>query len=469
MVFSSQIFLFYFLPLVLAVYYLLPPRRRNLFLCLASYVFYGWWSPWFVGLMLFSTALDWVCGVQITAPGASERRRRMGVAASIVSNLGLLAFFKYFVFVQENLNVLLGVLGQNPTALLTIVLPVGISFYSFQSMSYSVDLYRGQAERARSFTDFACYVSMFPQLVAGPIVRYKEIASQLNERPQRGELFHLGVLHFMIGFAKKVILANSVGELADICFAAGSPGAQIAWLGAVAYSFQIYFDFSGYSDMAIGLGQMFGLQLPVNFRSPYRSESITEFWRRWHISLSSWLRDYLYIPLGGNRGSRAKTYRNLALTMLLGGLWHGAAWTFVIWGAIHGALLASERAFGKRSFWYRFPRPVRVLFTFVAVLLAWVFFRAEDLSGAAAYVAAMFGGSDGGTATSVLASRVYQPFYLLVMAVSALIVWRGIETGRLVERALESSTVVLCLYGSFLLAVLMMFSQAENPFLYFQF
>ncbi|MFT4542980.1 MAG: alginate O-acetyltransferase complex protein AlgI [Planctomycetota bacterium] len=469
MVFSSQFFLFYFLPLVLAGYYLTPWRGRNLFLSLVSYVFYGWWSPWFVGLMLFSTVVDWFCGIVITAPGASERRRRTGVATSIVTNLALLAFFKYFVFAQENLNRLLEAFGTEATPLWNIVLPVGISFYSFQSMSYSVDLYRGEAERARTFRDFACYVSMFPQLVAGPIVRYREIAEQLNDRPQRFELFHLGVLHFIIGFAKKVIIANSVGEVADLCFDGGAPSALVAWFGASAYAFQIYFDFSGYSDMAIGLGQMFGFQLPVNFRSPYRSQSITEFWRRWHISLSTWLRDYLYIPLGGNRGSAYRTYRNLALTMLLGGLWHGAAWTFIAWGAFHGSLLALERGIGKRAFWSGLPAFGRVAVTFAAVLISWVFFRAADLPAALHYLSAMFGAGEGGQASAVLEGRVFTAFYSFMVGLAALLVWRGFETTELVERARSSNRWSVALLAIFLLAILLMFSQAENPFLYFQF
>ena len=467
MVFTTPIFLFYFLPLVLAGYYALPRSGRNAFLCLVSYVFYGWWSPWFVGLMLFSTVVDWWCGIVITAPGASDARRRRGVLISILTNLTLLGFFKYFVFAQENLNRLLEIAGGEPTRLLEVVLPVGISFYSFQSMSYSVDLYRGEAVRARKFGDFACYVAMFPQLVAGPIVRYREIADQLGERPQRRELFHRGALNFMVGFAKKVLLANSVGEVADLCFDSGSPGAATAWFGAAAYAFQIYFDFSGYSDMAIGLGQMFGFQLPINFRSPYRSQSITEFWRRWHISLSSWLRDYLYIPLGGNRGSAARTYRNLALTMLLGGLWHGAAWNFIAWGAFHGLFLAAERGNHKQAFWARLPRPGRVGLTFAAVLVSWVLFRAPDLTSAVEYLGAMAG--FGGTGEPFLSAWAYQPFYLAVMGLCALVVWGGVETERLVERAESSATLTLALFAVFALAVVAMFSQAENPFLYFQF
>jgi len=467
MVFTSQIFLFYFLPLVLLGTYVLPVRARNAFLCLASYVFYGWWSPWFVTLMLGSTVVDWYCGKAITRAGASDAVRRRGVLISVVCNLGLLGFFKYFVFAQENLNRLIEACGGEPTVMLNIVLPVGISFYSFQSMSYSIDLYRREAERAHSFVDFACYVSMFPQLVAGPIVRYREVASQLSERPQRGELFYEGATYFMLGFAKKVLIANSVGQTADLAFEAGALDPFTAWYGVVAYAFQIYFDFSGYSDMAIGLGLMLGFRLPINFRSPYRSASITEFWRRWHISLSSWLRDYLYIPLGGNRGGVRLTYRNLLLTMLLGGLWHGAQWTFIAWGAWHGGLLALERLLGKgeTSSW----RSARVAFTFVLVLISWVFFRAESLSAAGQYLTALVWPQGDAAAATVLAGRMLQPFDLGAMVVAALLVWFGFETATLAERARASFTLYLAIFSAFCVAVVAMFSQAENPFLYFQF
>ncbi|QDU83952.1 Peptidoglycan O-acetyltransferase [Planctomycetes bacterium Pla163] len=469
MVFTSQIFLFYFLPLVLGVFYLLPVRGRNAFLTLCSYVFYGWWSPWFVALMLASTVIDWYCGIAITAPGASERQRKAGVFVSIAANLSLLGFFKYFVFAQETLNRLIEAFGGEPTVLLYIVLPVGISFYSFQSMSYSIDLYRGHAERAKNFTDFSCYVSMFPQLVAGPIVRYQEIAEQLHERPQRGELFARGVLNFATGFSKKVLIANTMGDVADLCFGAGSISPAVAWFGVLAYAFQIYFDFSGYSDMAIGLGQMLGFQLPINFRSPYRADSITDFWRRWHVSLSTWLRDYLYIPLGGNRGGTLLTYRNLLLTMLLGGLWHGAQWTFIVWGAIHGLSLAAERVVGKKAFYGALPHPLRVGATFVLVLITWVFFRAVDLESAFDYLGAMFAGAGSPEAAAVLAGRVFEPVYLVVLAVAAAITWTGVETERLVERATRSSALSLGILLLFAFAVVAMFFQAENPFLYFQF
>jgi len=469
MVFTSQVFLFYFLPLVVGIYYALPVRGRNLFLALASYVFYGWWSPWFVLLMAASTAIDWFCGIAVAKPGASERARKGAVAVSAVCNLSLLGFFKYYMFAAESVDRLVRAFGADGFQVMRVVLPVGISFYTFQSMSYCIDIYRGRATRAPSVTDFACYISMFPQLVAGPIVRYQDIAEQLTDRPQRGERIHGAVLYFMLGFAKKVLLANTLGEVADAAFEAGSLSAPLAWFGILAYAFQIYFDFSGYSDMAIGLGGLFGFRMPVNFLSPYRSQSITEFWTRWHVSLSSWLRDYLYIPLGGNRRGTLFTYRNLMLVMLLGGLWHGASWTFLAWGLFHGVLLCLERMAGRHPVYARLPGAVRCALTFVLVLFGWVLFRAPDIGAAADFARALFVGAGDPAAAALLAGRLFQPFYLLVALVAALCVWAGVETRTLVEWSRERPLGGLGATAVFVVSVVAMFSQAENPFLYFQF
>lgn len=348
MVFSSHLFLFYFLPLVLLLYYAAPRRGRHLVLTLCSYWFYGWANPLFVFLMLFSTLVDYVCGLFMSGNwdgrhdrlleegGARTSTQRVALVVSIVTNLGLLGFFKYFNFGVDSLNGLgraFGVPGLQLDLAFRITLPLGISFYTFQSMSYTIDVFRGHARPIRNFIDFACYVSMFPQLVAGPIIRFQEVSEQLRQRSHTLEKFARGSAFLAMGLAKKVLLANPCGKVADTVFDAGSAGILESWYGLFAYAFQIYFDFSAYSDMAIGLGLMLGFVFAKNFDSPYCSRSITEFWRRWHISLSSWLRDYLYIPLGGNRRGPVRTYINLALVMLLGGLWHGASWNFVIWGA----------------------------------------------------------------------------------------------------------------------------------------
>src|SRR5262245_5715051 len=378
MVFSSHLFIFYFLPLTLLLYYAMPQRGRNLLLTLVSYVFYGWANPLFVVLMLVSTTFDYVCGLFIsnqfrrqalgkpvpllTPGGGRTRAQRIALLVTLSSNLSLLGFFKYFNFATESWTALMTTLGLPDLGFdlaLKITLPLGISFYTFHSMSYAIDVYRGDARAIRNFVDFACFIAMFPQLVAGPILRFAAMAEQLQQRPHMLSRFARGVTFFSVGLAKKVLLANPCGKVADTVFDAASATCLDAWYGVIAYAFQIYFDFSGYSDMAIGLALMLGFVLAKNFDSPYRAQSITEFWRRWNISLSSWLRDYLYVPLGGNRLGERRTYLNLAIVMLLGGLWHGASWNFVIWGALHGGLLAFERAFGKRPLYFALPAPFR--------------------------------------------------------------------------------------------------------------
>ncbi|MGI6087257.1 MAG: MBOAT family O-acyltransferase [Kiritimatiellia bacterium] len=481
MVFSSHIFMFYFLPAALLLYALMPRRGRHLLLTLVSYVFYGWSNPLFVPLLLFSTVVDYVCGLAIACDGFSLRgtpprllpggprsrlQRRM-LILSIIVNLGLLGFFKYFNFGVDNLTAVAQWLGIPASAtVLRITLPLGISFYTFQSMSYTIDVFRGHAQALRNFTDFACFVSMFPQLVAGPIIRFSELADQLRHHPITLEKFARGVVFFSLGLAKKILLANPCGKLADTAFAAAGLSAVDAWYGVTAYAFQIYFDFSGYSDMAIGLGLMLGFVFPKNFDSPYISESITEFWRRWHISLSSWLRDYLYIPLGGNRRGTSRTYLNLMLVMLLGGLWHGAAWNFVIWGAIHGVWLAIERSAGKVGLYRHLPKPGRIAITFLIVLIAWVFFRADDLPSAARYLACMFGGSDLPNALLVR-GIMWQPYYLLVMIAAALTVWAAPQTwdwSRTMSWGKAVTATALLLLASAVLVC-----QAYNPFIYFIF
>lgn len=479
MVFSSHIFIFYFLPLVLAAYYAVPQRYRNGLLCAASYVFYGWWNPWFVLLMLASTVIDYRCGQWVTAPDATDSQRRRAVTVSVVANLSLLGFFKYWMFFADNVNGLLATVGgEGPWQLPVwqIVLPVGISFYTFQSMSYTIDLYRGQARPASTLLDFAAYVSLFPQLVAGPIVRYRDVAEQLPERTHDAVGMARGLSYFVFGLAKKVLLANNLGLVADTVFAAQAPPWHVAWVGVMAYAGQIYFDFSGYSDMAIGLGQLFGFRFPQNFRSPYRAASITEFWRRWHISLSSWLRDYLYIPLGGNRKGPGRTYLHLAITMLLGGLWHGAQWQFIVWGGLHGLFLAVERWRGKGSLMPAAPRVVQQIFTFVLVLITWVFFRAADLGSAIAYLQAMFAMTPVTAASQLVAGQVYSPWSLGLLVVAYLIIARAPRTEQWVDGAVNGVTTlfasprrVVAVVGLFLLALMEMSVQGHNPFLYFQF
>ena len=478
MVFSSYLFLFYFLPVALALYYAAPRRAQHLILTVLSYVFYGWASPLFVVLLLTSTAIDYYAGLYIerervaaAAGGAwPTRRARIALIVSMTSNLTLLGFFKYFNFGVDSYDALITWVGMPSLRLdsvLRVTLPLGISFYTFQSMSYAIDLYRGDARAVRNFIDFACFVSMFPQLVAGPIIRFSEVADQLRHRTHTLLKFARGVAFLSLGLAKKVLIANPCGKIADVVFDAGGRGALDAWYGAVAYAFQIYFDFSAYSDMAIGLGLMMGFVFPKNFDDPYRSQSLTEFWRRWHISLSTWLRDYLYIPLGGNRKGPRRTYVNLFIVMLLGGLWHGAAWTFVIWGALHGALLMVERLRGARPAYWGMPPWARVAATFVLVLITWVFFRSSDVASAMQYLHDMsgFGGSHPGA--GLLAGIVYQPYYLGTFCLAALITWGAPQTWdwTRVMTPVKAAAVVALL----VLSAVMLTTQAYNPFIYFIF
>lgn len=462
-----------------------PRRAQHLLLTACSYVFYGWANPLFVVLMFVSTIIDYLAGlvqahngfrnwgnpVATLDPKAPRTRtQRIALIVSILSNISLLGFFKYFNFAIENYNTLFAAIGLGDLGfenIMRVTLPLGISFYTFQSMSYSIDVYRGDAKPMRNFIDFACYVSMFPQLVAGPIIRFSEVADQLEYRTHTLTKFARGVSFLALGLSKKILLANPAGKVADMAFDAGSVGTLDAWIGVFAYSFQIYFDFSAYSDMAIGLGLMLGFVFAKNFDSPYQSASITEFWRRWHISLSSWLRDYLYIPLGGNRLGNVRTYVNLLLVMLIGGLWHGASWNFVIWGAIHGGMLAVERAQGKKGFVSHLPHFAQVAFTYSIVLFAWVFFRARDLPTALAYCGSMLGLGTPQEGAALIGGVIYQPYYLLSLAAAAIITWSGPQTWEWTRSITPRKAIVILLL--FWFSMLVMTTQAFNPFIYFIF
>jgi alginate O-acetyltransferase complex protein AlgI len=490
-VFSSHIFVYYFLPLALVGYYALakaPQRWRNFWLILTGYVFYGWAEPRFMLLMFGTTFIDWLVSLVIAhdswhvgkmwgkpvpklAPRANRTStQRRAIKISVVLNLLALGFFKYFNFGIESYNSLLHTLGVEHLqwdTFFRVVLPLGISFYTFQALSYTIDVYRGEAEAMPNFIDFSCFVSMFPHLVAGPILKFSFLADQLKHRTLTRDKFARGVAFFMLGLAKKILLANPCGKIADIAFDSATIHTLDSWFGSVAYAFQIYFDFSGYSDMAIGLGLMLGFVFAKNFDSPYRSESITDFWRRWHISLSTWLREYLYIPLGGNRRGPVRTYVNLILTMLLGGLWHGASWNFVVWGGIHGGMLAFERSQGRESFYHNLPRPLRIGLTFVTVLIGWVFFRASSLSRALAYLGSMFGLGHAQPAADLLGGMIYKPYYVISLGLAAVVVWAGKQTWDWSQNMTWPKAVTCCALGWLALAV--MATQEYNPFIYFIF
>ena len=489
MVFSSHIFVFYFLPAMLLLYYGLawaPQRWRNLLLVVLGYIFYGWANPKFIFLMFGTTFLDWLLSLVIAGDSwrfwrrppaipvlpeevARSRRQKWALGLSIVSNLTMLGFFKYFNFAIDSYNALVSSLGWDAAqwdTVFRVVLPLGISFYTFQSMSYIIDVYRGDARAMRSFIDFSCFVSMCPHLVAGPILKFSFLADQLERRGLSLEKFARGVAFFCLGMAKKILLANPCGKIADTVFGAYCPGGLDSWLGVLGYSFQIYFDFSGYSDMAIGLGLMLGFVFVRNFDSPYKSHSITDFWRRWHISLSTWLREYLYIPLGGNRNGKWRTYVNLMLTMLLGGLWHGAAWNFVIWGGIHGGMLAFERSRGKTSLYHRMPKVLRIGLTFLIVCVAWVFFRSANLGAAGRYLASM-AGLGGSAGAGLLNGILFKPYYLICLVLASVVVWGCPDTWNFTRR-LSGPKVVACMVLLWL-AIAVMMTQEYNPFIYFIF
>jgi len=405
MIFSSVFFLFAFLPVVILGHFWIPERFRNLFLLLASLLFYFWGENWLVFIVIASVAANYVCSILISGafrpgpvvpiPEGARRspRQKAVLALAIAVNLGLLVYFKYANFMVTGvLGELFGAKGSFFDGWKEILLPLGISFYTFQAMSYVIDVYRGNTAATRSFIDFACYVTCFPQLVAGPIVRYRDIAGQLVRRIVTPEGFAEGIGRFVTGLSKKVIIANTVGKTADAVFALPPDNldAPHAWLGVLCYTLQIYFDFSGYSDMAIGLGRMLGFRYLENFNYPYIASSVQEFWRRWHISLSTWFRDYLYIPLGGNRGSRLRTMINLWTVFILCGLWHGASWNFLAWGAYHGLFLVFERAGFKRTL-ERVPNVFGHVYTLLVVMTGWMLFRADTLSHAWVTAKAAFG------------------------------------------------------------------------------
>lgn len=470
MVFSSNVFLFLFLPAFLICYYLTPGRSRNVTILIGSYLFYAWWRVDFLLLFVAVTLWNYLFGIYISKRLSEGLKPKRLLAIGITGNLATLGYFKYANFGVESINAILSTLGFSEFDLLYVLLPIGISFYIFQAISYIIDVYRGDVEATRHPLDFAAFIALFPQLIAGPVIRYKDIAHQFSHRTHTVDKFSEGVRRFMMGFIKKVMIADSIAPLADNAFALENPSAADAWIGAIAYTAQLYFDFSGYSDMAIGLGLMMGFRFMENFNQPYISQSITEFWRRWHISLSSWLRDYLYIPLGGNRHGTLKTYRNLFLTMLLGGLWHGANWTFVIWGAWHGIWLAIEKAMKWGTSGTLFS-PAKWLFTFILVMIGWVMFRAESVDIAFRFYDAMLFGQ-WRLSESYAASIDSLQVTLLVVAYTVILLAgfkpriRMPQTG---QANIRMAVAHSCVLGLFSLSLLKLSAQSYSPFLYFQF
>ena len=467
MVFSSLSFLTLFLPLTILLYFAVPRRFRNLLLFLASLIFYAWGEPVYIVLMLFSSVVDYSHGLLMEKFDGRPGVRRALLISSVAINLSLLGFFKYAGLVVSTLNAALSLSIPVPS----VALPVGISFYTFQTMSYSIDVYRRNCPAQRDPIAFGCYVTMFPQLIAGPIVRYVDVMREINDRRETFEGFFLGIRRFLVGLAKKLILANGVGMLWDAVSAqpASSLSALSAWLGVLAYAFQIYFDFSGYSDMAIGMGRMFGFQFPENFRYPYVSRSVSDFWRRWHITLSTWFREYLYIPLGGNRVRVPRNIFNLAVVWMATGLWHGASWNFLLWGAYFGAVLIAEKfLYGKAL--SRAPGFVGWAYTALVVLVGWVFFALDDLGRGAAYLGAMFGGGAGAVDAYALRALLnYGAVLLLCAAASTPLASGALERLRARRPRAHSALTYALVIAGFALCLIYVVDAGYNPFLYFRF
>lgn len=471
MLFSSSVFLFLFLPIVLILYFnpIVKNRTyRNIVLLLASLFFYAWGEPVFVLLMVASIVVNWLIGL------AMERsdKKKTWLILSVVWNLSLMFVFKYLTFVLSNVELLL----HRNIADIEISLPLGISFFTFQILSYIFDLYYGNTKVQRNCYKFALYVSMFPQLVAGPIVRYEQIAYEIDHRQENMEDFSLGMTRFVYGLGKKVLLSNYMGTIADnmFCLSANSNlSAASAWLGGIAYTLQIYYDFSGYSDMAIGLGKMFGFHFLENFNYPYISKSITEFWRRWHISLSSWFREYVYIPLGGNRRGVAKQVRNIAVVWLLTGIWHGASWNFVLWGVYYGALLLLEK-FVFAGVLKRLPKIFRSVYTLFFVVVGWIIFAFDNMSVGLQYLKTMFTGAGCGFADSNTIYLLYNYAILFVILILGSTQLPKKAAGWCIQKLGKASWITVAARmvfyaGIFLLTVAYLVDASYNPFLYFRF
>jgi len=467
MVFSTPVFFFYFLVLTLGIYYVVPRRLRNLVILCASLFFYYWGEQEYVIIMFLSTVIDYTHGILVERCKAkgNDRGARMAVASSIVFNLALLIFFKYWDFLALSLQSV----GLTFMPVLNIHLPIGISFYTFQTMSYTVDVYRGDTRAQRSILNFGTFVTLFPQLIAGPIIKYKDLGDQIDERTCSTEKFARGVQIFMVGLGKKLLIANNVGMLWD-AYKAMAPGDLTvagAWLGVLAFSFQLYFDFSGYSDMATGLGRMLGFEFLANFNYPYISKSVTEFWRRWHISLGTWFREYLYIPLGGNRCSKSRWVFNLLMVWAATGIWHGASWNYLIWGLYFFLLLMLEKFF-LADLLKKLPAAVSHIYTLFLVLVSWAIFALEDFAHLTAYLKVMFG--MGGVPVTDGAFGYYLTSYLPILCIAALASTPlGVSVYRkLPRRAAQAAGAGLILAG-LLLCTAYLVDGTYNPFLYFRF
>lgn len=466
MVFSSTIFLCVYLPLVLLGYYICPKKGRNLFLLIVSLVFYAWGEPKYVFLMIFSILVNYIFGRLMDKNRGRQKRMKLLLVLSVVIDLGLLSVFKYTDFIITNVNAIFG----SSFDLLNIALPIGISFYTFQAMSYTIDVYRNDVRVQKNLIDFGMYITMFPQLIAGPIVRYADVQDQLADRSVTTADFSEGVMRFVVGLGKKVLLANQMGAVwSEIYALGGDVSALMAWTGAIAYTFQIYFDFSGYSDMAIGLGRMFGFKFPENFRYPYQSVSITDFWRRWHITLSTWFKEYLYIPLGGNRYGLARQALNLLIVWSLTGFWHGAGWNFVMWGLYYFVILFIEKLFLLKAL-DKLPKLFRHVYALLLIVIGWVIFASDDVSVLLPYLGSMFGanGAIGGMDVYTLLTKAA---LLVICCIASTELPKKLflsAAGAMNEKAAFTLKSVLMI-ALLALSMILLIGDSYNPFLYFRF
>lgn len=466
MVFSSTIFLCVYLPLVLLGYYICPKKGRNLFLLIVSLVFYAWGEPKYVFLMIFSILVNYIFGRLMDKHRENKKRLKLMLVLSVVIDIGLLSVFKYTDFIITNVNAIFGANFD----LLNIALPIGISFYTFQAMSYTIDVYRDDVRVQKNLIDFGMYITMFPQLIAGPIVRYADVQDQLADRSVTTADFSEGIMRFVVGLGKKVLLANQMGAVwSDIYALGGDVSALMAWTGAIAYTFQIYFDFSGYSDMAIGLGRMFGFKFPENFRYPYQSVSITDFWRRWHITLSTWFKEYLYIPLGGNRRGLARQALNLLIVWSLTGFWHGAGWNFVMWGLYYFVILFIEKLFLLKAL-DKLPKFFRHVYALVLIIIGWVIFASDDVSVLLPYLGSMFGanGAIGGMDVYTLLTKAV---LLIICCIASTELPKKLflsAAGAMNEKAAFTLKSVLMI-ALLAMSMILLIGDSYNPFLYFRF
>lgn len=471
MVFSSMTFIWIFLPILLFVYYISKEKYRNIILLFFSLIFYSWGEPKYIVLMLISILVNYIFG-RILDKCNKKKNKKIVLIVSIVFNLGLLVYFKYFNFIATNID---NIIGQNVIPNKNIVLPIGISFYTFQIMSYIIDLYRGGIKVQKNLLNLALYISFFPQLIAGPIVKYKDIDEQLQKRTVTIEKFSNGIKRFVYGLAKKVIFANTLAYIADTIFNSNIEllNMPIAWLGAICYTLQIYFDFSGYSDMAIGLGKMFGFEFMENFNLPYISESITEFWRRWHISLSTWFKEYLYIPLGGNRKGKIRTYINLLIVFLATGIWHGASWNFVVWGLFNGFFLVIERIKLKELLDKNKLKFVNHIYALLVIIFGWVLFRADTLRYALQYMKIMIIPSKqlANFDTSLIINNRNIIMIIVVILFSGILqtIFNKLKNKEKIKEVYHRYFEVIVISLLMFISIMMLASNTYNPFIYFRF